>query len=99
MHARQARRARRQEQHVALAQQVLGAHHVENGARVDARGDAEADARREIRFDQAGDHVHAGPLRREHQVHADGARHLRQTRDGLFDVVAVRASSGRPTRR
>ncbi len=35
-----------------LPEQMLRAHHVEHGARIDARGDAEADARREIRFDQ-----------------------------------------------
>ena len=44
MDAGEARRAGRQEEHVALAQQVLGAHHVEDGAGIDAGGDAEADA-------------------------------------------------------
>ena len=58
------------------------------GARVHARGHAEADARREIRLDQAGDHVHAGTLRRQHQVHADRARHLRQPRHALLHVAA-----------
>src|SRR5260370_25807137 len=73
VHACQARGARRQEQHVALAQQVLGTHHVENGPRIYARGHTEADARREVGLDQAGDHVHAGTLRGQHQVHAHGA--------------------------
>ena len=67
---------------------MFRAHDVEHGARIDAGRHAEADARREIRLDQAGDHVDAGTLRREHQVHADGARHLRQARDGFFDVGA-----------
>jgi hypothetical protein len=88
VNARQRRRAGRQEQHVALAQQVLGAHHVEDGAAVHARGHAEADARGEVRLDEAGDHVHAGALRGQHQVHADRARHLRQARDRLFHVAA-----------
>ena len=47
VHADQARRTRRQEQHVALAQQMFGAHHVQHRARIDARGHAEADPRRE----------------------------------------------------
>ena len=67
---------------------MFRAHHVEHGSRIDARRHAEADARREIRLDQAGDHVDAGPLRRQHQMHADGARHLRQAGDALFDVGA-----------
>ena len=56
--------------------------------RIHAGRHAEADARREVGLDQAGDDVHAGPLRGEHQVHADSARHLRQTRDGFFHVLA-----------
>ena len=49
---------------------------------------AERDARRQVRLDQAGDDVHRRPLRREDQVDADGARHLREARDRLFDLVA-----------
>ncbi len=46
-------------------------------------------ARREIRLDEPGDDVHRGPLRGQHQVNADGARHLRQARDGFLHVGAV----------
>jgi len=67
---------------------VLGAHHVEDGAGIDARGDAEADAGGEVGLDEPGDDVHAGTLRGQHEVHADGARHLRQARDALFHVAA-----------
>ncbi len=42
-----------------LPSKMFGAHGVENGARIDARRDPEADARGEIRLDQAGDDVHA----------------------------------------
>ena len=82
------RRGRRQEQHVALAEQLLGAVAVENRARVDLRRHAERDARRQVGLDQAGDDVHRRPLRREDQVDADRARHLRQAADRLFDLVA-----------
>src|ERR1039458_246723 len=87
--ADEARRSRRKEQHVALAQQVLGAHAVEDGARIHPGGHAEADPRGEVRLDDAGDDVHAGALRGQHQVHADGARHLRQARDAFLDVAAL----------
>src|SRR5581483_7269489 len=88
VNARQARRARRQEKHVAFAEEVLGAHDVENGAAVYAGGDAEADSRREIRFDEPGNYVDARALRREHEVHAHSARHLGEAGDGFFDIAS-----------
>ncbi len=89
MQAHQAAGARRQKEHVAAAQQRFGAVGVEDGARVDLGGQAEADARGNVGLDEAGDDVDAGPLRGEDEVNADGARHLREARDGLFDVGAV----------
>src|ERR1700722_6635371 len=44
-------------EHVATAEQLLGAAFAEDGAAVDLRGDLEADAGREVRFDGAGDDV------------------------------------------
>ena len=41
----------------------------------------EGDARREIGFDQAGEDIHARPLGGDDEVHADGARQLRQAHD------------------
>src|SRR3546814_4566565 len=38
-------------EHVALAQQLLGALFAQDGARIDLRGDVEADPRRQIRLD------------------------------------------------
>src|SRR3546814_2675659 len=52
-------------QHVALAEKLLGALLAEDGAAVDPRGDLEADARREVRLDRAGDDVDRGALRRQ----------------------------------
>ena len=85
-----ARRARRQEEHVALAEQALGADRVEDRARVDARRHLERDARREVRLDEAGDDVDRRPLRREDQVDAGGARLLREARDRLLDLAPDR---------
>ena len=86
--AQAARRGRRQEQHVALAEELLGAVGVENRPRVGLRRHAERNARRQVRLDQARDDVDRRPLRREDQVDADRARHLRQAADRLLDLVA-----------
>ena len=40
-----------------------------------------------VRLDHPGDHVHRRPLRREHEVDADGARLLREPDDGVLDLL------------
>ena len=75
-------------EHVALAEQLLGALLAQDGAAVDLRGDLEGDAGREIRLDRAGDDVDRRPLRRQDHVQAGGARHLRQPLHRAFDVLA-----------
>ena len=81
--------AGRQVEHVAFAEQAFGAVGVDDGARVDLGGEAEAHARGHVGLDEAGDDVDRWALRGEHQVDADGAGHLREAGDGLFDVGAV----------
>ena len=75
-------------EHVALAEQLLGALLAEDRAAVDLGGDLEGDAGREVGLDRAGDDVDGGPLRRHDDVDAGGARHLRQALHGAFDVLA-----------
>jgi hypothetical protein len=87
--ALQAAGAGRQEEHVAAAEQSLGAVGVDDGARVDLGGEAEAHARGHVGLDEAGDDVDRGPLRGEDEMDADGAGHLREAGDGFFDVGAV----------
>jgi hypothetical protein len=70
------------------AQQLLCAVAVENRPRVDLRLYAERDTRRHVRLDETGDDVDRRPLRRQQQMHADGARHLREPRNRFFDVAA-----------
>jgi hypothetical protein len=82
-----ARGARRHVQHVALAEQLLRADLVEDGARVVARGGGEGDPAGEVRLDRPGQHVHARPLGGDDQVDADGAGHLRQPGDRFLDVA------------
>ena len=48
----------------------------------------EGDARRNVRLDEAGDHVDRRTLRGEDQVDAGRARLLREARDQLLDLLA-----------
>jgi hypothetical protein len=75
-------------EHVALAQQLLGALLAKDGAAVDLAGDLEADAGRQVGLDDAGDDVDRRPLRRHDQVDAGRARLLRQALDQEFDLLA-----------
>jgi hypothetical protein len=79
-------RAGRQVKHVAFAQEFVRAHRVEDGARIHLGGDLEGDARGDVGLDDAGDDVHARPLRGDDAMNARGARHLRDAGDGHFDV-------------
>ena len=89
MKAQEAAGSRRQEEHVAAAQQRLGPVGVEDGARIDFGGQSEADAGGDVGLDEAGDDVHAGALRGQDEMNADGAGHLREAGDGFFHVGAV----------
>ena len=54
--------AGRQEQHIALAEQVFRTHLVKNRAAVDFAGHLEGNACRNIGFNQAGNDIHAWAL-------------------------------------
>ena len=84
-----ASRSGRQVEHVTATEQSFGAVGIKNGTRVDFRRNPERNACGEVGFDQASDHVHRRPLRGQHQVNADGARHLCQAGDGFFDIASV----------
>ena len=87
LHAHRLADAPRQEERVALADQLLGAGLVEHDAGVgDARG-RERHPRGHVGLDQAGDDVDAGPLGREHEVDAGRARELGDPHDRLLDVA------------
>ena len=66
------------EQHIAAAQQLLGAASVQDRSRVDLRGDGEGDSCGEVRLDEAGDNVYGRPLGGDDQVDARGAGELGQ---------------------
>ena len=75
-------------EHVALAQQLLGALFAQDGAAVDLGRDLERDAGGEVGLDGAGDDVDRRALRGHDQVDAGGAGHLGEALDGAFDVLA-----------
>ena len=81
-------RSGRQIKHVALPQQGLGAHLIEDGARVDLARYLERNPRRDVGLDQAGDDVNRRPLRRQNQMDAGRACLLRQPRDEFLDLLA-----------
>ena len=78
--------AGRQEQHVSVAQEPLGANSIENRAGVDTRGDLKRKAGGEIGLNQAGDHINRRPLRGQDQMNARGPPHLGQAGDRLLDL-------------
>src|SRR3954462_15023644 len=85
LHALQPGGAERLEEHVALAEQALGAGLVEDHARVRLRRNGERDPRRNVRLDHSGDHVDRRALRCEHEMDSHRARLLREANDGVLD--------------
>ena len=77
----------RDKQAVAHTDELLGAALVQDDAGVSQRGGGEREARRHVGLDQAGDDVHGGALRREHQVDAGCTRLLRDAHDRLLDLL------------
>src|SRR5688500_4966292 len=74
--------------HITLTQELFRARVSEDGAAVDLRGHLAANAGREVRLDGAGDHIARRPLRCHDYMDAGGPRHLRQTLDRAFDILA-----------
>ena len=77
----------RQQQHVALADQLLGARLVEDDAAVGETVDGIGGTSRDVGLDHAGDHVDRRTLRGDDQVHAHGTRLLSNTGDALLHVT------------
>ena len=86
MEAEHATAPGRHEQHVALAEQFLGADLVEDGARIVPGRRCIRDPAREVCLDRARQDVDRGALGRHDQVDADGPRHLREASDRGLDL-------------
>ena len=81
------RRVAGQQQHVALADELLGAGLVEDHPRVGEARDGERHAGRDVGLDHTGDDVHRRTLRGDDQVDADRPRLLGDAGDRLLDVA------------
>ena len=81
------RAARADEEHIALAEQVLRAAHVNDRPRVSHRGQRERHSGRDVGLDRAGEHVDGRSLCRQHQMDADSSGHLRQAHDVLLHFL------------
>src|SRR5262245_41355338 len=79
--------ARGQQQHVALADELLGAGLVEDHPRVGQAAHREREPARHVGLDDTGDHVHRGSLGSDHEVNPHGARHLRDAADTRLHVA------------
>ena len=80
--------AGRQEQHIALAEQIFRTHLVKNRAAVDFAGHLESNACRNIGFNQAGNDIHAWALGGKNQMDAGCACFLGKTGNQFFDFLA-----------
>ena len=69
------------EEHVAFAEEFLGAGKVENDARVHGSQDAESDTGRNVTFDETGDDFDDWFLGCEDEVHTGGTTKLSDTDD------------------
>ena len=79
--------AERRVEHIALADQLFRAGRIQNDAGFDLAGYRKRDARRDIRFHDAGDNVRRRSLGRDNEVHTCGTRFLRDTADGVLDLL------------
>ena len=77
----------RAEQHVSLAEELLGAVHIQNGSRIHARSHGKGDTARHIRLDQTGNDIDRRTLCRNDQMNAARSCELCQTADGFLDFA------------
>ena len=75
-------------EHVALAQQLLGALFAQDRAAVDPAGDRKAHPSRQVGLDHPGDDVDRGALGGHDQVDARGAAFLAKALDQHLDLLA-----------
>ena len=77
---------RLEKEHVTLAEEGLRPILIEDRPAVHLGCDPECDPARKVGLDEAGDHIHRGPLRREDQVQTHRAGLLRQSGQRRLDV-------------
>ena len=73
-------------QHITFADQFFGAGRIQDGGRVNTGNRTEGDTGREVRLDQAGNHVHGRTLRSQDYVDTGRTSLLRQSDNGSGDA-------------
>jgi len=86
MNAYEAGCSGRNEEHIAVAQELLGAIAVYNSALIDFRGNFEGDAAWKIGFDDSRYNIHGRTLCCQDQVNADSAGHGRKAGNGFLHL-------------
>jgi len=79
-------RAGRQIEQIAFAEELVGAHRIEDGAGVHLGRDLERDTGGDVRLDDAGDDIHARALGGDDAMDARGPGHLGDAGDGHFHI-------------
>ena len=82
--------ARREEQHVAIAQETLGTNGVQDRPGVDARGDLKGNTGWKVGFNQSCDHINRRSLGCQNQMNPGRSPHLCQPGDRLLDFPTDR---------
>ncbi len=77
----------RHKEHIAAAQQALGAGLIENHAAIRPRCGSESNPGREVGLNQPGDYIYRGTLRGNHHMNSGGARQLRHARNRAFSFI------------
>ena len=82
-------RTRREVEHIATTEEILGSDLIEDGTRVDIGGDGEGNSRGDICLDKSRDNIDRGSLGRENEMESDGSSLLGNTSHCCFDLFLV----------
>ena len=87
LHAHRLRNSLREEEHISFSEQFFRTDTVQNGPRVNARGDRKRDARRDIRLDEAGNDIDTRALGCDNKMHTGCTRKLCDAANSLLHLV------------
>ena len=87
LHTHWLRSTHRQEEPIALANELLGTRLVQNDSRIGHRGGREGQPRRNIGLDKTGAHIGRWTLSSQHQVDTGSTCQLGNTNDGIFNIT------------
>ena len=74
-------------EHIAVADKLLRAGHIEYRSRIDRRRNGERDTAGDIRFDNTCDNIDGGALSRYDKMHTCGTRFLSEAAYRILDFI------------